>query len=467
MSLLSPLSELEEISTLVSDDHLIRTFAHVESALATAQESLGLVPSSAAQAIREVASEDITHFVNGKTLLPGMLRSANPVVDFVQKFTAMVAEKDSAAARYVHYGSTSQDILDTSLMLVTREVLTKTMGQTHELISRLRALANETKHIPTVARTLGGHGVPSTFGRKVTVWLTAVQTAAAVLDDVIGKLPVQFGGAAGTLSGYFETAAVAGLRRECVVETLRTEFARCCGLQAPVDNWQACAVPVAHISNAMCVLVLAQAKIAADVLVLSRTEIGEVRESTGARHGESSAMPHKENPALSSLIIGAARSVPGFHSTILHSLISEDERSAGSWHSQWEPLRHLLSITASTAHYSRALVEGLSINSAAVEENLALTKGAIDAERLQIRMQSTLGKEPAKTAIRDAIRRVNETEERSFGQERKERRPPSALERELSPTTGLDDSSDALENSTDAYTGHALFLAEHVLEHTP
>ncbi|GAB1818282.1 lyase family protein [Herbidospora sp. RD11066] len=288
-----------------------------------------------------------------------------------------------------HDGATSQDILDTALMLVaarTRRVILRDLAAT---ATALEALARTHRDTPMPGRTLTQHAVPTTFGLKATGWRSLVVDAHERLAEV--TLPAQLGGAGGTLA----TLSVPLMER----------FAQEAGLAAPLLPWHTLRTPVADLAGALAFCCGALGKIAADVLVLSRTEIAEVTEGDG---GGSSAMPHKSNPVHATLIAACARQAPQLAATLYGALAAEDERPAGAWHAEWEPLRTLLRLSGGAAFHARALAEGLQVHPARMRENLSLTGGLIVAERVLSELSRKIGNKAARdileTASRDAAR---------------------------------------------------------------
>ncbi|MFL1378702.1 3-carboxy-cis,cis-muconate cycloisomerase [Nocardiopsis protaetiae] len=390
--LLSPVYAGTPVEAAVDDRAWLRALLEAEAALARAQARLGTVPTDAAEAITEAARSapfDV------REIALASRESANPVIAVVGALTAAVRDRDGGAAEYVHRGSTSQDVFDTAAMLVccrAVELVRADLGRTADALARL---AREHRDTPMAGRTLALHAVPTTFGLKAAGWRLLVLDAAERLRSV--RTPVSLGGAAGTLAGYLEYAP--GLDPGGYADRLTAAYAEETGLDVPVLPWHALRTPVADLASALSFTAAALGKIAADVQVLVRTEIGEVGEPAVAGRGASSAMPHKRNPVLATLIRSAALRVPALAS-VLHLCVSaEDERSAGVWHAEWAPLRDCLRLTGGAAHTAAELAAGLVVHADRMRANLDLTGGAVVTERVAAALAPELGKAAAKDLL--------------------------------------------------------------------
>ncbi|MFD3378529.1 MULTISPECIES: adenylosuccinate lyase family protein [unclassified Streptomyces] len=394
----------------VTDEAWLQAMLDAEVALARAQYAVGLTPAAAVRAIASVARADRLDLV---ALAHAARAAANPVVALVTAFTEVVAAKDAAAAEYVHRGSTSQDILDSAAMLVARRVLGLIAADLERTGAALAALADTHRHTVLAGRTLAQHAVPTTFGLKAAGWLQLVGDALVRVRAVASALPAQLGGAAGTLAAYREYALLdrgEGEDRESGdegrspggdeggVELLRP-FAEALGLAEPVLPWHTVRTPVAEVGAVLQLVTGALGKFALDVQTLSRTEIGEVSEPAAAGRGASSAMPQKRNPALATLIVSAARQVPAHALVLAQCLLAEDERPAGAWHAEWQPLREALRLAGGAAHTAVELAEGLVVHPERMLANLGLTGGALVTERLTVVLAPAFGKVRAKKLL--------------------------------------------------------------------
>ncbi|MCC8452014.1 3-carboxy-cis,cis-muconate cycloisomerase [Streptomyces rochei] len=416
------------------DRALVRALLDAEAALTRAQAGLGLAPEEAARAVTEAA--DPARF-DASSLAERARGGGNPVIPLVADLTKAVGEEHGP---YVHRGATSQDILDSALMLVAAralEPLLADLGRTERALARLAA---EHRDTAMPGRTLTQHAVPTTFGLKAAGWRALVLDARDRTTAVRSALPAQLGGAAGTLAAFGAYGAPDPL-------ALPAAYARELGLCAPLLPWHTLRTPVADLAGCLAFAAGALGKIAADVLTLSRTEIGELAEGSG---GGSSAMPHKANPVRSTLIAAAARRAPQLAATLYGSLAAEDERPAGAWHAEWEPLRDLLRLTGGAARDAAELTEGLQVRPEAMREHLALTHGLIVSERLSAELAPVLGRARAKALLTELAGRTY-TEDRSLAE----------LLAEVPELKGLD-----LTALTDParYTGSAGALTDRALE---
>jgi 3-carboxy-cis,cis-muconate cycloisomerase len=268
----------------------------------------------------------------------------------------------------------------------------------------LADLAAAHRDTPMIGRTLALHAVPTTFGLKAAGWRQLVLDALARVDALLdGGLPVSLGGAAGTLAGYLEYARLDGAEPETYLADLVDAFAAETGLARPVLPWHALRTPMADLAAALAGTAGSLGKLAVDVQSLARTEVGEVAEPAVAGRGGSSAMPHKRNPVLATMIRSAALQVPVLAAGLTQCLVSEDERSAGAWHAEWQLLRECLRLTGGAAHTAVELAAGLAVHPDRMRANLDLTGGQVVTERIAAVLAPRLGKAAAKELLTDAV----------------------------------------------------------------
>ncbi|OLZ51205.1 class-II fumarase/aspartase family protein [Amycolatopsis keratiniphila] len=401
--LLSPVRAGTPVEAATSDEAWLQALLDAEAGLARAQAELGVVPGEAAELIGEIAR---TRAVDPVSLARRSRESANPVVALVADLTASVAERDPEAAEYVHRGSTSQDIADSATMLFAHRATGLILAELERVTEGLARLAEEHRDLVMPGRTLALQAVPVTFGLKAAGWLQSVSDAEDGLRRVRDTLPAQLGGAAGTLAGYVEFARLrlGAARSARYPEDLLDGFARALGLATPVLPWHTARAPLAGLGSALAVVSGALGKLAVDVQTLSRTEIGEVSEPTGAARGVSSAMPHKQNPVLATLIRTAALQVPPLALILAQAMLAEDERPGGAWHAEWLPLRDCLRLTGGAATTAAELVEGLVVRPDRMRENLGRTGGLLVTERLAAILTPSLGRVAAKARMTEAAR---------------------------------------------------------------
>ncbi|GAQ65476.1 3-carboxy-cis,cis-muconate cycloisomerase [Streptomyces scabiei] len=437
-------------ASATGDTAYLRALLDAEAALTRAQAALGLVPAAAGPAVTSAA--DAAAF-DARSLAERARGGGNPVIPLVADLTEAVGDPYGP---YVHRGATSQDIMDTATMLVAARTLDLILADLGRTESALAALATAHRDTVMPGRTLTQHAVPTTFGLKAAGWRSLVLDARDRLAVVRASLPAQLGGAAGTLAAFTvfrstddENTAGTGTENPADTRALVAAFAREVGLREPELPWHTLRTPVADLAGALAFAAGALGKIAADVLVLARTEIAEVAEGSG---GGSSAMPHKENPVRSTLVAAAARRAPQLAAALYGALAAEDERPAGAWHAEWEPLRDLLRLVGGAARDAVDLARGLRVNADVMRAHLDLTHGLIVSERLAAELAPVLGRARAKELLTRAARRVH-AEGRPLGELLSE-------EPELSDL-GLD-----LADLVDPrrYTGSAATLTDRALE---
>ncbi|MET7762959.1 adenylosuccinate lyase family protein [Streptomyces sp. NPDC005393] len=456
--LLSPVRAGTSAEAAASDHAWLQALLDAEAGLTRAQAELGLVPHSAARTITELARAE---HLDAVALARQARGAANPVVALVRAFTEVVAARDPAAAEYVHRGSTSQDIMDTAAMLVARRTLDPLIADLDATADALRAVLADHRDTVMPGRTLALHAVPTTFGLKAAGWYEGVAGAADRLRA--RRLPVQLGGSAGTLAGYTEYARIhreehpEAPEPDRFAEQLIAAYARQVGLAEPVLPWHTERTPVAALGGELSLVTGALGKVAVDVQALSRTEIAELAEPAAAGRGASSAMPHKRNPALATLVRSAALQVPALASVLTHAMLSEDERSAGAWHAEWLPLRECLRLTGGAAATARELVEGLRVFPGRMRDNLGLTGGLIVSERMAAVLAPALGKVTAKEVVGRASARAAD-----------EARPFAAVLAEAPELSGhfTEEEVAALLDPT-RYTGAAEALVDRALRARP
>jgi 3-carboxy-cis,cis-muconate cycloisomerase len=343
-----------------SGEAWLAAMLEVEAALAVACENAGLIPSGSAAAI--AAACDPSGF-DLTVLARDGGEHASVVVPLVRALRARVG---SDLADYVHLGATSQDILDTAAMLVSRRALEPILSDASGASAIAAALADRHRSTAVAGRTLLQQALPTSFGLRAAGWTVALDRARERLRDVRAEVPaVQMGGPVGTGS-----PAVAGL----VAGEL--------GLAEPPLPWHTDRTRVAELACGLGTLAGALAKLGRDVTLMAQDEVGELREAGRSGRGGSSAMAHKRNPVAAVSVIACARRVPGLVATILASMEQELERAAGSWQAEWGTLSELLALTGSAAAWGRELLESLEVDRLRMRENLArlAAAGVTEAE---------------------------------------------------------------------------------------
>lgn len=361
---------------LVSDAAVLDALVRAECALVTAYAELGTAPRDAAVAVDHAFRLDDAEGTTPATLdlddlIVAAVGGGNPVIPLV----AMLKEAVPAEHRtWIHRGATSQDVLDTALMIVARRAVAQVSSALGHTAQGLRQLAVRHAVDVAAARTLTQHAVPTTVGARAATWAAGIERAASRLDALV--FPSQLGGAGGTLASFVEITGSSD-----AAAALPAAFSRAAALDALDAPWHVTRWPVTELGDALVQTLDALGKLAADVATLSRTEIGEVSEGVG---GGSSAMPQKQNPAEAVLIRSAALRAPQLGATLhLAAALAVDERPDGAWHAEWPTLRELLRSALGASHHASSLVANLRVDAGAAARNAGATGGRIVSERLR------------------------------------------------------------------------------------
>ena len=385
VGLLSPVSVGHDAS--VSDEAVLDALVATEVALVRAYGSVDVAPAEVVDDVSSALGWQGNgrgcrgHRLDAGALAEASVSGGNPVIPLVGALKARVPESTRA---WVHRGATSQDILDSALMLVAYRASREILRSLRHAEVELAGFAREHAADVAAARTLTQHAVPTTMGLRAAVWLRGVRRATDRLEAAVTELPAQLGGAGGTLAAIVEIAGADAAGR------LSSPFAGALGLAVPDAPWHTNRWPVTQLGDALVQAIDAVGKIATDVATLSRTEIGELAEGAA---GGSSAMPQKRNPSGSVLIRSAALRAPQLGATLhLASALAADERPDGSWHAEWPTLRELLRLALGATATAARVVGGLSVDRDAVAHNLALTGALIVSERLSLALVPLIGR---------------------------------------------------------------------------
>lgn len=396
MTPFEPLFVPEELLDAVSDRAWLQAMLDCERALAAAGAKAGVVPDDAATLIADACRAEL--YDAGSLAREGRV-VGNPAEPLVRALRAQVGGE---AARSVHRGATSQDVVDSASMLVAREALGWVLRELDRVAAGIAALAESHRSTPMAARTLLQQALPTTFGYKAAGWLVAVLEARRMLATVRSeRLAAQLGGAVGTLAAFGDRGP----------EVLRL-FAEELGLVEPELPWHTNRVRIAELGRALETCAAVLGKVGLDLVLLAQTEVGEVREAPG---GGSSTLPQKRNPVRSTLARACAELVRGHGSVLARSVVQEHERAAGAWHAEWEALSGALAFTGGAARAVAEAVEGLEVDADRMRRNLALTDGLIVAERVAFALAGR-GAEGAHEIVGEAAQRTAESG-RSFAEE--------------------------------------------------
>lgn len=386
------------VESLTDDDAYLRCLVEVEVAWVRAQAAVGLIPEECAQAVADVAAPDSwEHWFRTSDIAARAEGGGNPVIPLLADLRGAVQARHPEAAQAIHRGLTSQDVMDTAMMLLAKHTLTVIRAGLTAVGQALVPMAGAHRSTPAVARTLTQYAVPSTFGLRCARWLDGIVDALEAVECSVPVLSV--GGAAGTMAataalfdGAFRNGDVdarsVGQTRHPVtgaqaVDTLLQVWGEDLGLVAPVHPWHTNRGPVLHLAAALAQVASALGVIANDVLLLSRPEIAELREPSAPGRGVSSAMPQKQNPVLSVLIRRTALTVPNLVAQVFTAASDVvDERPAGAWHAEWSALRELMRMSCASVLHAQELLEGLQVFPEAMAAHLEEAGVGLVAERL-------------------------------------------------------------------------------------
>jgi 3-carboxy-cis,cis-muconate cycloisomerase len=388
--LFGPISTTPAMQEAVSDLAWVQAMLDVEAALARAEARCGLIPGEAAEAIAACCRADRFDLAAlGREAVP----SGTPVVPLVKALTAAVPRE---AAGYVHWGTTSQDVLDTAMMLVARRGLDLLLADLEAVAAAGAALAERHRATLMPARTLLQQALPSTFGLKAAGWLTATLEARDGLAEIRRRrLAVQLGGAAGTL------AALGGQGLE-----VSRELAAELGLPEPVLPWHTARARVAELGAALGVAAGTMAKIARDVALMMQTEVGEAYEPAAPGRGGSSTLPHKRNPVAAVEVEACFRGVQAQAGLLLAAMEQEHERAAGAWQAEWGAVSEAFRLTAGATSRVREVLEGLEVDVHRMRSNLDLTRGLLLAEHVAMVLAPGVGRDRAQELVQAASKRA-------------------------------------------------------------
>jgi 3-carboxy-cis,cis-muconate cycloisomerase len=377
----------------VSGRSWLQAMLDAEAALATAEARVSLISHEAAAAISSCC--DAARFDPEEPGRKGRA-AGNPVPPLVEALTGAVSEVSGEAARHVHRGATSQDIVDTAAMLVARRGLDLILAELEGISHACARLAEEHRGTIMAGRTLLQQALPTTFGLKAAGWLVSVLEGRRRLLDVRERgLAAQFGGAAGTLASLGESGVL-----------VLGEFARELGLAEPTVPWQTDRTRIAEVGGALSLVAGVLGKISLDVILMAQTEVGEVAEPAAEGRGGSSTLPHKRNPILSVTASANVRRVQALAQTLYPAMVGEHERAAGAWHAEWEALSDALALTGGATAAVREVTEGLEVHPEKMRQNLDETGGMLMAENVTTVVADRLGRLKAHDLVEKAAQRA-------------------------------------------------------------
>jgi 3-carboxy-cis,cis-muconate cycloisomerase len=364
-----------------------------EAALARAEAATGVIPASAVAPIEKACRAEKFDLA---VLAEAATRAGNLAIPLVKALTTAVAKADADAARYVHWGATSQDVIDTATMMTLRAAIEALLADLDRTIAGFANLARKHRDTPMVARTWLQHALPMPFGLKLAEYAAALHRSRGRFLRLRGDgLALQFGGAAGTLAALCDKGLL-------VAERLSQQLK----LPLPDAPWHGHRDRVAEAASVVAIAAGSCGKIARDVSLMMQTEVAEAFEPSGEGRGGSSTMPHKRNPVAAATALAAAIMAPNLAATIFAAQVGDHERSAGPWHAEWPTLPNLLLVTSGALAAIVDIAEGLEVDAARMRANLDTTGGLIMAEAVTMALAETIGKSEAHHLVEAASKKA-------------------------------------------------------------
>src|SRR5258707_11050971 len=392
-TLLAPMLSSAAMRAVCDDVAYLQHMLDFEAALARAEAATGVIPASAAGPIAKACKANSFDLA---ALAEAATRSGNLAIPLVQALTAEVAKADADAARYVHWGATSQDVIDTAGMLTLRAAIDALLPDLDRAIAGFAKLARQHRNTGVVARTWLQHALPMPFGLKLAEYAAALHRSRVRLQRLRSKgLALQFAGAAGTLAALGDKGMV-------VAEKLAQELK----LPLPDAPWHTHRDRLAEAASIFAVLTGTCGKIARDVSLMMQTDVAEAFEPSGEGRGGSSTMPHKRNPVAAASAVAAATMAPNLAATIFAAQVQDHERGAGPWQAEWPTLPMLLLVTSGALASIVDVAEGLEVDVARMRANLDETHGLIMAEAVAMALAEKIGKREAHHLVETASKKA-------------------------------------------------------------
>ena len=375
------------------DQGRVQAMLDFEAALARAEANVGLIPQTAVASIEAACRAEHFDFA---ALGEAIATAGNSAIPLVKALGKQIATTDAEAERYVHLGATSQDVMDTGLVLQLRRALELIEGDLAQLGETLATQALRFVATPLAGRTWLQHATPVTLGMKIAGWLGAVTRSRQRLQALKPRLLVlQFGGASGTL-------AALGSQAMPIAEALAGELQ----LTLPDQPWHTQRDRLVEFASVLGLIAGSLGKLGRDISLLMQTEAGEVFEPSAPGKGGSSTMPHKRNPVGAAVLIGAATRVPGLLSTLFSAMPQEHERSLGLWHAEWETLPEICCLVSGSLKQALLVADGLEVDVERMARNLDLTQGLVLAEAVSIVLAQRVGRDTAHHLLEHCCKRA-------------------------------------------------------------
>ena len=378
---------------IFSDHGRVQGMLDFEAALARAEARVGVIPANAVAPITAACRAELYDF---EALAQAICSAGNSAIPLVKALGKRIAAEDAEAERHVHLGATSQDAMDSGLVLQLRAAIELLESDLALLADALAVQAQAHAGTPMVGRTWLQHATPVTLGMKIAGWLGAITRHRQRLNELKPRLLcLQFGGASGSL-------AALGEQGFAVAEALAEEL----GLQLPEQPWHTQRDRLVEFASLLGLVAGSLGKLGRDLSLLMQTEAGEVFEPSAPGKGGSSTMPHKRNPVGAAVLIGAATRVPGLLSTLFAAMPQEHERSLGLWHAEWETLPDICCLVSGALRQAQVIAEGIEVDAARMRRNLDLTQGLVLAEAVSIVLAQRLGRDRAHHLLEQCCQRA-------------------------------------------------------------
>ncbi|RDL29913.1 L-Aspartase-like protein [Venustampulla echinocandica] len=394
----------DEIRNVFSDTAYISQCINVETALARAQSTCGVIPSD--------VGKHLTSTLQSTSLDMPTLEKQTEIVGYpilplvTQLVTQATSSSSPDTAKYIHWGATTQDIMDTASILQMKQGLDVVERLLGDLCKSVAALAEKYRDTPMAGRTHLQHALPVTFGYKCAVWLSSLQRHQERLSQLKSRaLLVQYGGAAGTLASLGNGDD--GLR-------VRAELARELGLSNPSITWHVSRDGVAEIVNLLALVGGSLGKIALDLIIMSSNELGEVSEPFVPHRGASSTMPQKRNPISSEVILAASKILRSNAGLVLDGMVADFERASGPWHLEWVAIPESFVIAVGALHQADFALSGLVVHAEQMEKNLHSTQGLIVGEAVMMGLAPYMGRGKAHDVVYEACKEAIEKKRTLF-----------------------------------------------------
>lgn len=383
-----------QVTDIFSDRSLLRYLTRVEVALAKAQASAGVIPQAAAIGIENNCTEQAVAQIDLEGLAAESGSAGNVAIPFVKRLTAIVREQDETASRYVHWGATSQDVLDTACILQCRDALAIIQALLEQAYQKALAQAQNYRGHIMMGRTWLQQALPITLGHKFARWAAVLQRDLARLESMQSRsLTAQLGGATGSLASMQNEGSAVVLA-----------FSRELDLAAPTCTWHGERDRIVEMAGVLALVVGNLGNMARDWSLMMQTEIGELFEPAGKGRGGSSTMPHKRNPVAAAAVLAAANRVPGLMASLYHGMVLEHERGLGGWQAEWLSLPEIFQLCAGALERTVDVLQGMQVDPDAMRRNIECTNGLIMAEAVMMALAPTTGRLNAHHMVESACK---------------------------------------------------------------